>query len=103
NDIGPAIEAQGLARIRSYVGKLPEPQSWSDAADLAKQVMGAQFTALSEDDWLAYAQLTFEEKDGKFTSRYDAKLMKGLESLDLEAPLPTAWPQFEGLAKAPTL
>lgn len=103
NDIGPAVEAQGLARVRSYVGKLPEPRSWTDAADLAKRIMGAQFTALNEGDWLAYARLTFEEKDGKFAPRYDPKLMKGLESLDLEAPLPTAWPQFEGLARVPTL
>ena len=35
NDIGPVIEAQGLARIRGYVGKLPSPRSWSDAVDLA--------------------------------------------------------------------
>lgn len=103
NDIGPVIEAQGLARIRGYVGKLPAPHSWPDAVDLVKQVMGGQFTALSNDEWLAYAQLTFEEKDGKFTPRYDARLMKGLEQLDLEAPLPTAWAQFEGLANAPVL
>ena len=27
--------------------------------------MDAQFTALSDDEWLAYAKLTFEEKDGR--------------------------------------
>ena len=90
NDIGPVIEAQGLARIRGYVGKLPTPRSWSDAVDLAKHVMDAQFTALSDDEWLAYAQLTFEEKDGRFIPRYDTRLMKTLEGVDLEAPLPTA-------------
>ena len=103
NDIGPVIEAQGLARIRGYVGKLPAPRSWSDAVDLAKRVIDSQFTGLSEDEWLAYAQLTFEEKDGKFIPRYDTRLMKTLEGVDLEAPLPTAWPQFEGLAGVPVL
>jgi pimeloyl-ACP methyl ester carboxylesterase len=103
NDIGPVFEAQGIARIRGYVGKLPAPHSWADAVDMAKRIMGGQFTTLSEDDWLAYARLTFEEKDGKFTPRYDTRLMKGLEALDLEAPLPTAWPQFEGLSNVPTL
>jgi pimeloyl-ACP methyl ester carboxylesterase len=103
NDIGPVVEAQGLARIRGYVGKLPAPHSWDDAKDLARRVMGAQFTSLSEDEWLAYAKLTFQEKDGKFIPRYDVKLMNQLEALDLEAPLPTAWPQFEGLANVPTL
>lgn len=103
NDIGPVVEAQGLARIRGYVGKLPAPHSWDDAVDLVKRVMGGQFTSLSADEWLAYAQLTFEEKDGKFAPRYDTRLMNGLEALDLEAPLPTAWAQFEGLANVPVL
>ena len=103
NDIGPVIEAQGLARIRGYIGKLPAPHSWADAVDLAKRVMGGQFTSLSEDDWLAYTQLTFEETKGKFTPRYDTRLMKTLEGMDLEAPLPSAWPQFEGLGNVPTL
>ncbi|MFN3892450.1 MAG: alpha/beta fold hydrolase [Beijerinckiaceae bacterium] len=103
NDIGPVIEAQGLARIRGYVGKLPAPHSWEDAVDLVKRVMGAQFPSLGEDEWLAYARLTFEEQDGKFAPQYDARLMKTLEAADLESPLPTAWPQFEGLANVPTL
>lgn len=103
NDIGPVLEAQGLARIRGYVGKLPSPHSWSDAVDLARSVMDSQFTALSEDEWLAYARLTFEESDGKFIPRYDTRLMKTLEGVDLEAPLPTLWPQFEGLADVPVL
>ncbi len=103
NDIGPVVEAQGLARIRGYIGKLPAPHSWADAVDLAKKIMGGQFTSLTEDDWLAYAKLTFEETGGKFAPRYDTRLMKTLEGLDLEAPLPNAWPQFEGLGNVPTL
>jgi pimeloyl-ACP methyl ester carboxylesterase len=103
NDIGPVIEAQGLARIRGYVGKLPAPHSWNDAVDLVKRVMGGQFTTLDDEEWLAYAQLTFEDTGGKFEPRYDPRLMKTLEAIDLEAPLPTAWPQFEGLAGIPTL
>lgn len=103
NDIGPVIDAQGLARIRGYIGKLPAPRSWADAVDLVRKIMGGQFTALTENDWLTYAKLTFEETDGKFAPRYDTRLMKTLEALDLEAPLPTAWPQFEGLANVPTL
>lgn len=103
NDIGPIIEAQGLARIRGYVGKLPAPNSWRDAVDLFKKIAGAQFTGLADSDWEAYARLTFEETNGKFVTRYDPMLMKTLESLDLEAPLPNLWPQFDGLKHLPML
>jgi pimeloyl-ACP methyl ester carboxylesterase len=103
NDIGPVIDVKGLTRIRGYVGKLPAPASWSDAVDMAKRVLSAQFTSLTEDEWEAYARLTFEEKDGRLVARYDPALSKGLETLDLTVPPPTAWPQFEGLRNVPVL
>ena len=81
NDIGPVIEAKGLMRIRGYVGKLPAPASWPDAVDLARRVMSAQFTALSDAEWERYARLTFEEKDGRFLPRYDPALAKTLETV----------------------
>jgi pimeloyl-ACP methyl ester carboxylesterase len=103
NDIGPVLEAKGLARIRGYVGKLPAPRSWSDAIALAKSIMGAQFTSLDDASWETYARLTFEEKGGHFLPRYDVNLMRPLAALDLEAPLPQLWPQFDGLAHVPLL
>ena len=103
NDIGPVIEAKGLARIRGYVGKLPAPNSWDDAVDLCKHIMSAHFSGLKDADWLSYAQLTFQEKSGKFVPRYDTKLMKVLEAMDLDVPLPVLWPQFNGLRHVPML
>lgn len=103
NDIGPVIEQKGLARIRGYVGKLPQPRSITDAIDLFKTMMSAQFTNLSEQDWETYARLTFEEKNGKLVPRYDAALGKTLELIDVEAPLPTLWPQFDGLRNVPVM
>ena len=103
NDIGPVIEAKGLARIRGYVGKLPAPKSWDDAVDLCRGIMSAQFTGLSEDDWMAYAKLTFEEEKGAFVPRYDPRLTRQLELLDLDVPLPQLWPQYAGLQHVPLL
>jgi pimeloyl-ACP methyl ester carboxylesterase len=68
-----------------------------------RQVFGAQFTALSDADWLAYARLTLEEKGGRLAPRYDPRLAKVLEGLDLEAPIPDLWGQYEGLANVPLL
>ena len=102
NDIGPVIEAQGLTRIRGYVGKLPRPHSWTEAVDTLKGVSASQFTALSETDWLDVAQLTFREEDGVFTPTYDPALMDNLRTMDVDA-IPTLWPQFEALGTVPVL
>ena len=103
NDIGPVIESKGLARIKGYVGKLPQPRDWSDAVDLIKRLASAQFTALSEAEWDSFARLTFVEKDGKLIPRYDPALAKNLTAIDLTAKIPDLWPQFMGLAHVPLL
>ncbi len=103
NDIGPVVESRGMARIRGYVGKLPEPRTLSDAVDLLKETMSERFNGLSEADWEAYAKITFTDAVGRMGQRYDRNLMKPLESLDLEQPLPTLWPRFDGLRGIPLL
>jgi pimeloyl-ACP methyl ester carboxylesterase len=103
NDIGPQIETQGLARIRGYLEKLPNPASWRDAVDMYKRIAGQQFPALSETDWQTFAELIFEEKEGRLVQRYDPKLARTLKNFDVEQKLPTLWPQFEALAGIPIL
>lgn len=103
NDIGPVIEGRGLIRIRSYVGKLSPPRTLEEAADMLRKVSDAQFPSLSREDWLVLASGSWTEKDGKLISSYDPALMKGLEKMDLEAPLPQLWGLFEGLKDMPVL
>jgi pimeloyl-ACP methyl ester carboxylesterase len=103
NDIGPVLEAAGLVRIKGYVGKLPQPRHWDDAVAMFKKVSGAQFTALSDDDWLAYVRLTLEEQDGRLVSRYDPALARALDAYDPSQPLPDLWAQYEALAPVPVL
>lgn len=103
NDIGPVIEARGLARIRGYVGKLPLPKSFAEGAATLKNVFGTHFTNLSPEAWERYARRTWVEKAGKLAPRYDANLMRPLADLDLEKPMPDLWPQFATLNIAPML
>jgi pimeloyl-ACP methyl ester carboxylesterase len=103
NDIGPVVEPLGLIRIKGYVGKLPIPRNWMQAVEILKSVMSAQFTGLSDEDWRAYAATTYVEKEGKFALRYDAKLMKTLDSVGPDMPRIELWPQFEALATIPVL
>lgn len=103
NDIGPVIEAAGLIRIRGYIGKLPQPQSHAEAANILMRFFGAQFTAFGQSQWDVMARRTWKEENGKLVTDYDSRLMKTLEVLDLEAPLPVLWPYFDGLKHVPML
>jgi pimeloyl-ACP methyl ester carboxylesterase len=103
NDIGPVIEAQGLLRIRSYVGKLPVPRTMQDAADILRHIFDARFPALSEEDWLVLASGSWKQDGDRLVPSYDPALMKPLADLDLETGLPDLWPLFMGLAGVPVL
>ena len=57
-----------MARIRGYVGKLPEPRSLPDAVDLLKETMSERFNGLSEADWEDYARITSPMRWDAFAS-----------------------------------
>ncbi|MBJ6125775.1 alpha/beta fold hydrolase [Microvirga splendida] len=103
NDIGPVLEAKGLARIRGYVGKLPTPRTMDEAVQILQQASGSEFPAFTDEQWRALARVTWRESDGKLVLNYDPNLMKTLETADPEAPLPNLWPLFEGLKPFPVL
>ena len=103
NDIGPAIEAKGLLRIKGYVGKLPQPRNWSEAADILRRIFNTQFPNHGDADWQQAARLTWREQNGQWILNYDPKLATTLDAIDIDAPLPALWPQFDALARAPLL
>ena len=102
NDIGPVIAPEGLGRIKGYIGKVRPPADWTAAVAALRAIAGGHFTGLDESEWLAYARLTFQEKDGVIAGRYDPGLMDNLKQLDLAA-IPELWPQFDGLQHIPLL
>ncbi|MCA1953150.1 MAG: alpha/beta hydrolase [Hyphomicrobiales bacterium] len=100
NDIGAVIEPRGLARIRSYVGKMPAPRDFPEAMLILRQLFGTHFTDTDEAAWLRFAERTWREESGRLIPRYDVNLMRTLADLDLERPIPPLWPQFATLAHA---
>jgi pimeloyl-ACP methyl ester carboxylesterase len=103
NDIGPVIEPRGLMRIKSYVGKLPQPRNHAEGADILQRLFKAQFPNLSADDWLAGARLTWREQDGAFMPNYDPQLAQTLADVDLERAVPPLWAQFDALKDVPVM
>jgi pimeloyl-ACP methyl ester carboxylesterase len=103
NDIGPVIEPQGLVRIKGYVGKLPQPRSYEEGAEILRRLFDAQFPKLSAEDWLANARCTFKEENGRLVPTYDVNRAKTMEGVDFERPLPPLWAQFDALAAVPAM
>lgn len=103
NDIGPVIEPKGLMRIKGYVGKLPQPRSFEEGAEILRRLFDAQFPKLTHADWLTAARRTFKEENGRLVPTYDVKLAKTMEGVDYERPLPALWKEFDSLARIPLL
>lgn len=103
NDIGPVIEPKGLMRIKGYVGKLPQPASFQDAAEILRRLFDAQFPNLTGADWLANARRTFRDDNGRLVTTYDPRLAATLDGVALEKPLPALWKEFDAMAGVPVM
>jgi pimeloyl-ACP methyl ester carboxylesterase len=103
NDIGPVIELNGLLRIKSYVGKLPQPASFREAAEALQERFGSHFPKWGDTDWLAFARRTFKEANGRIVADYDIKLATILDGISPDRPLPPLWKEFDALSRLPVM
>jgi pimeloyl-ACP methyl ester carboxylesterase len=103
NDIGPVIEPKGLARIKSYVGKLPQPKSFEEGAEIFRRLFGPHFTDFSDADWLAYSRRSFQVEQHRLMPTYDVRIAKTMEDIDFDQPLPPMWAAFDGLGRVPLM
>ena len=101
NDIGPVIETRGLARIIGYVGRMPVPKTWPDAAMILRELNEHAFPAFSDAQWEEIANDVFDEQKGRPARAYDRKLARALGTIDLSRPVPEMWPQFIALGQVP--
>jgi pimeloyl-ACP methyl ester carboxylesterase len=103
NDVGPVMEARGLARIKTYVGRTPIPDDWDDAIRILRRLHGAQFPAWTDADWNRYARATFREDAGRPVGDYDPALGHSFDGVEFDEPVPSLWDQFKALAHVPVL
>jgi pimeloyl-ACP methyl ester carboxylesterase len=102
NDVGPALEPRGLARIKTYVGRTPTPDDWTDAVAIQRRLHGGQFTALDAADWDAFARLTYTDDNGLPKADYDAAgLAATFAGVEPDQPAATLWDEFRALGALP--
>ncbi|MDZ4367410.1 MAG: alpha/beta hydrolase [Afipia sp.] len=104
NDIGPALEIDGLMKIKGYIANPPPRKTWDEAARGLKELFRSVFPSLSDAEWMAWARRAFREKAGGGLERtYDLKLAHTLDGLDPANPLPQVWELFDKLAGVPLM
>ena len=104
NDIGPAIEARGLARLKTYVDRMPAPDDWEDAVRILRRLHGRQFPALDDAAWEVFAEMTWRDgEEGRPVSDYDPALARTFDGIEFDRPMPTLWPEFAALSTLPVL
>ncbi len=103
NDIGPVIDNRGIERIKSYVGKLPEPTTWAEAEQQTRLLNSDIFPDFTDTDWHEFTHALYREKTeaGKPVLDYDPAIAVGLAA---GSAVPVdLWPLFEALKAVPTL
>jgi pimeloyl-ACP methyl ester carboxylesterase len=103
HDIGPVIDPKGVARIKSYVGKLPQPRNFDEGAEILRRLFDAQFPKVTAEQWLMAARRTWKLDDGALVPTYDVRLARTLADVDIERPLPAMWNEFDALSRVPVL
>ncbi len=103
NDVGPVVNGEGLAKIRTYLERSPRPKDWAEAVEIQKMTHEDAFPALMDEDWERLANAIYLERDGRLVADFDPKLVKTVTTVDLSQPLPQLWPQFIGLTAVPML
>jgi pimeloyl-ACP methyl ester carboxylesterase len=101
NDVGPVVEEEGLARIRSYVGRNSSWPTWVHAARALAELNAGIYPDYGLADWLRLAKQAFRvTSGGRIVPDYDRKIS---ENVLTQTPAVDLWPLYDALALIPTL
>lgn len=103
NDIGPEVDAAGLARISGYVGQGRSYPTWVHAARGLAEAHSAAFPDYDLDQWLDLAKRTMVvSQNGRIVFDYDMAIAEPFAKPGNAAPA-NLWPAFDALAGVPML
>ena len=103
NDVGPELEAAGLARIRSYVGRAGNWPTWLHAARALAANQKSAYPGYAIEDWLAMAKRLYRlSSNGRIMIDYDPRIADPIKTATDQAPV-DLWPTLEWLKPVPSL
>jgi pimeloyl-ACP methyl ester carboxylesterase len=79
NDVGCKLEAEGLLRILTYVGKAQNYASWTEAASAFAQT-SVGFSGVSARSWESVVRRIYREDRGRIVQSHDLALSATLPS-----------------------
>lgn len=102
NDIGPAVEADGLLRIMGYVGSAVNFKTWNDAA-IALATVSRGFVGVTHQQWVQVARRIFRKDNGVITQSHDLRLSQTLPPIEdvREGRLADLWSLVPALQQMP--
>jgi len=100
NDVGPEVDAAGLARIAGYVGKTAPVSNWEEAATQTAHTNGIAFPEYGKGDWLRMAREIYIQEGARPVLDYDPAIAQGVVS---GATAPNLWPLFDMIPARPML
>lgn len=95
NDVGPAIPAEALRRITTYVRETPTFNTLSEFEQRIRELY-APFGPRSDSEWRTMAMACSRRlPDGRFVTHYDPEIVG---QFDKSAPALDLWQQFKAIA-----
>lgn len=98
NDIGPVIDARGLARARTNNSISNEFPDWKSAIEFMQHVGKVHFPNFTLSDWERQTNRQFTQKNGKIIRDCDPAILASLNAIDLDHRIPELWNEFTGLS-----
>jgi len=103
NDIGPVLDARGVARIRSVVGRAQSWPTWLHAARHYAELHGEMHPKWKLDQWLVHAKrLCRLNANGRIILDYDMRIAEPFKASSESAQV-ALWDAFDALKDVPTL
>jgi pimeloyl-ACP methyl ester carboxylesterase len=104
NDVGPELEAAGLARIRDYIGTGGSQPTWIHAARAVAELNAAVYPDYGIHDWLRMTKRTHRlTPEGRIVTDYDKQIAAPLRVPHGGEAAADLWPAYRALGTIPLL